>query len=1307
MTYPVQMQTRELSPAEWRCWFLHESNPDSGLLNHSWLIRLQGSLDENTVTHSLDALLPVPCGFRWRFPLAGERPSATPRPRIAVQWRRVDLDAADTLREACRREAAEPFRLDTGPALRLVHYFLAGETAGLQLTWHAIYAGPSALPILVNAIAGQQTALPGSRELIPGDGRAYWQSQLADLPSGKLPLDRRGPADSISAGLVVLNLPPEVLSQLPLESEAARAVLTAATATLLARITGEPECGLIWTGEPQVDFHPKCVENPLPLRIHVGQDATFENLTAHARDVLSRTRLHAGTPFDELVRTHWQGGSHGFPFADASIDFQPDPAPSPGLAAECEPVLPPAIETSVAFRWEESRGALRCLIRYRTCLFEQDTVQRWSQYLVTLLAAALRNPKELAWELPLGAAKSADTVVTLPKAPDLGTAIDQALLSAPHSIAIRCGDASITRAGVDSQSQALAARLRSMGAGPEFRVAICLERSLSMAVCILGVLRAGACFVPLDPRYPRERLRLIVEDSGAQVLITRGSPEFPVPPDCRILDLSLEFEDAPAAAQSSGICSPSDAAYVIYTSGTTGRPKGVVIERSNLSHYIAGMSAAIRIEPGDVYLHTASFAFSSSIRQLFLPLLSGAEVVIATADEIADPIALFERIDGAGVTVADLVPTYWSACQGALAALPPGPRARLIANRLRLILSASEVLWSDVPHRWRGHLGHPAEMVNMFGQTETCGIVCTHPINPVDATTPFIVSIGKPIPGVEILVLDSRRRPVPAGVVGEIHVTGPTVGRGYHNLPADTQSRFFPHPEKPGLRIYRTGDRGRITARGDIEFLGREDHQVKIRGHRVELAEVEAAIRRHPSVRECAVAAVPSAGHSYSLAAYYVPADRAALPGDLRDFVAEILAPYLVPSFFVAMDALPLTSNGKIDRKALPSPQSAADPSTREQPRNETERLLASIWSEVLDRPHIGLRENFFHIGGDSLRAVAMFSRIRSKFGRSLPLAAILRSPTIERMAAELQSRIERSSPDTEVTCIVPIRESGAGIPFYCVHGVGGTIVEYYHLAQYMHPDHPFFGIQAAGVDGGSFLDRVEQIAARYISELRRVQPEGPYMLGGNSFGGLIAWEMAQQLTMAGQEVALLALFDTWGPGYPRFHKPPGAWTKMRNRFALHWGDLKRLDGTRRREYLAEKFANASARAWRLGIRSLRKTRRWLEWQLLPPALREARRQGRKALQRYAPRPYSGPVTLFRAANQPPGALDDPTNGFSALAVGRFEVVVVPGFHAAIVREPQVRGLAQRLNECMEKLGKAAGESPLEELVGDRTSRRG
>lgn len=1302
------MQTRELSPAEWRCWFLHESKPDSGLLNHSWLVRLQDALDEEAATRLLDALLPVNCGFRWCFPLAGERPSATPRPRIAIQWRRLDLDAVDKLQETCRREAAEPFRLDTGPALRLVRYLLAGETIALQLTWHAISAGRSALPVLLNAIAGQQVALPASPGLTPEDSRAYWESQLTDLPSSKLPVDERGRVSGVAAGLTVLDLPPEVRKQLPREPETLRAVLTAATATLLARITGEPDCALIWTGEPQVDFHVECVENPLPVRLHVGQDATFEDLTAHVRDVLSQARLHAGTPFDELVRAHWQGGPHGFPFAEASIEFQPDPARlAPGFAAECEPVLPLAIENAVAFRWDESRSGLRCSIRYRAGLLEQDTVQRWSQYLLTLLAAALRNPRELAWELPLGALEAPNTVRSLPNPPDLGAAINQALLTAPHSVAIRSGDEAITRAGIDSQSRALAARLSSMGAGPEFRVAICLERSPSMVVSILGVLRAGACFVPLDPRYPRERLRLILEDSGAQILITKGSPAFPVPPDCRILDLSLDFGGAPANPQPADCCSPSDAAYIIYTSGTTGRPKGVIIERSNLSHYVAGMSAAIRIEPGDVYLHTASFAFSSSIRQLFLPLLSGAEVVIAAADEIADPVALFERIRIAGVTIADLVPTYWSACQGALAALPSGARARLIANRLRLILSASEVLWSDVPHRWRGHLGHPAEMVNMFGQTETCGIVCTHPIDPVNAATPFIVSIGKPIPGVEILVLDSRRRRVPAGVVGEIHVGGPTVGRGYHNLPGDTQSRFIPHPDRPGLRLYRTGDRGRITARGDIEFLGREDHQVKIRGHRVELAEVEAAIRRHPSVRECAVAALPAAGHSYSLAAYYVPAGPAASPGDVRDFVAGILAPYLVPSFFVAMEALPLTSNGKIDRKALPRPQSAAEPTASEQPRNETERLLASIWSEVLERPHVSLRENFFHIGGDSLRAVAMFSRIRSKFGHSLPLAAILRSPTIEKMAAELQNRIQGSSPDAEVSCIVPIRESGGGIPFYCVHGVGGTVVEYYHLAHYLHPDHPFFGIQAAGIDGGSFLDRVEQIAARYISELRRVQPDGPYMLGGNSFGGLIAWEMAQQLTAAGHEVALLALFDTWGPGYPRFPEPPGAWTKLRNRFALHWGDLKRLDDTQRREYVEEKFANASARAWRLGIRSLRKTRRWLEWQILPPALREARRQGRKALQRYAPRPYSGPVTLFRAANQPPGAVEDPTNGFSGLAVGPFEVVVVPGFHAAIVREPQVRGLAQRLNESMEKLRKASGEAPLADLVGERTSRRG
>lgn len=446
----------------------------------------------------------------------------------------------------------------------------------------------------------------------------------------------------------------------------------------------------------------------------------------------------------------------------------------------------------------------------------------------------------------------------------------------PRKSAIICEGREVSYGELNARANQLAGNLRSKGVGPNTLVAISVERSLEMVVGILAVLKSGGAYVPLDPAYPRERLELMIADSRPAIFLTQSHLVAQLPGRQAPTLLLDAVSDALSKGSNENLTpqySAADLAYVIYTSGSTGKPKGVMLTQGNLSHYVHSMRSATGVRSSDVYLHTASISFSSSVRQLMLPLSVGAGVVIATTDEITDPVALFTRIKQLGVTVIDIVPSYWRSCVDALRSLQPTVRAELLENSLRLILSASEPLRSDVPRAWRFEFNHQAQLMNMFGQTETAGIVATYPIVPSNESQIGVVPIGRPIDGARIHLLDAMLRPVADGESGEICIGGPTVGLGYLNHPELTAGRFPRDPvaENSAARLYRTGDLGRLRLDGTLEFQGRIDNQVKIRGHRVEPAETESALLEHRSVREAAVIAREDQPGNSRLVAYVAP----------------------------------------------------------------------------------------------------------------------------------------------------------------------------------------------------------------------------------------------------------------------------------------------------------------------------------------------------------------------------------------------------------------------------------------------------
>jgi len=865
-----------------------------------------------------------------------------------------------------------------------------------------------------------------------------------------------------------------------------------------------------------------------------------------------------------------------------------------------------------------------------------------------------------------------------------------------QTIALTQGEERLTFEELEALSNRVARYLMRLGIGTGSRVALFMERNLRLPASILGILKTGASWMPLDPNYPAERLQYMIENCGAGLLFTERRLAGRFQTGSTSVCAADEVWEEICAQDPKPVAVPlsrSGIAYVIYTSGTTGKPKGVMIQHCNLANYVQSLGRAIGISQEDVYLHTASFGFSSSVRQLFLPLSWGAEVVVARSDQIADPLQLFGVIAKANVTIIDLVPTYWATCTAMLQGASELERRKLLDNHLRIVLSASEALWTEVPRRWRELFGSTVGLINMFGQTETCGIVTTYPIPASLGTDARIVPVGKPIARMRVEVLDAEGHPVPAGVTGEMYVGGADVGLGYVGLPDLTRERFVPDPSRPDGRLYRTGDLGRLMPSGDLEFLGRQDSQVKIRGQRIELAEIEAVLRSYLGVSEAAVVMRELEPGEQQLFAYFSERKGSSLElPALRDHLRRQLPEYMVPAVVLRLDRLPLTPSGKLDRKALPmpKPKSAEETAQAGAPADELERQLVQLWEEVLKRSPIGTRDDFFELGGHSLLAVRLFSRIEKLTGRKLPLATLFEARTIERLATLLRSTDWRARWKS----LVPIKADGSKPPFYCVHGVGGNIVEFEDMSRHIAADQPLYGIQAQGLDGKSPRHKtVEEMASHYIKEIREFQPEGPYYLGGSSFGGIVALEMARRLLQQGQQVGLLAMFDTRAPGYPKWLPKTTALGRRlhlwRFRFHLHWSNLVVAKGAKL-EYIKVKAVRLWDRRIKIWRNARRKVNATFEDWFHPRAIRDVRKAGHQASSGYQCQPYAGKVTLLRAAEQPHGICEDRTNGWSVYALSGIEVHDVPGHHGSIMREPRARILAETLTACLENAYKNA-----------------
>ena len=1042
-----------LSFAQQRLWFLTQLKGMSETYHIPLALRLHGRLDRQALQHSLDALYARHESLRSRFITREDRPQVQILPANGLPLAFHDLRRhpaqADTL---CRQAATQPFDLTQGPLVRAALIRLADEEHLFLLTCHHIVSDGWSTGILLRELGALYGALRrGDADPLPpltlqyADYAAwqrryltperlaaqaqYWRETLSDAPALlTLPTDRPRPTvQSFSGGEVPIAIDAELTQALRQFSRQHGGTLfmtvLAAWSLVLARMAGQQELVI---GTPEANRGRLETESlvgffvsTLALRIDLRDDPDLPTLIARIRHAVLAARENRDLPFEQVVELVNPPRHLGYtPLFQVMLAWQDGSVrdiPLPGLQAELAGLEYSAAKFDLTLDLADTGEGISGTLNFATALFDRATAERYGVYLVQALRAmTLNSPRSVSHIDLLPPAEREHllhgwnrTERDYPLDQTLAALFEQQVRRTPDATALVSGAESLSYAQLNARANRLAHALIARGVGPDSRVAVCAERGLNMVTALFGILKAGGAYVPLDPAYPGERLQYILQDADPVLLLAdaagRAALGEPATPQLALeaaLPETLSAENPAPRAQASHL------AYVIYTSGSTGKPKGAMNEHRGVVNRLVWMQEAYGLTAADTVLQKTPFGFDVSVWEFFWPLMVGARLVMAKPEGHKDPDYLSRAIEQYGVTTLHFVPSMLQSF------LADGQAATRCGQVVRVMCSGEALPAALVAEFYRRL--PQAELHNLYGPTEAAvDVTAWHCSREAERVS---VPIGRPIANTRIYLLDERGQPVPLGAVGELYIGGVQVARGYLNRPELTAERFLSDPFAPGGRMYRTGDVARYLANGDIEYLGRNDQQVKIRGFRIECGEIEAALATHPAVREAVVDA-RAVGDDKRLVAWVVPAADVAeetLAGALRQHVSAALPDYMVPSAWVVVAALPLSPNGKLDRRALPEPQGAQSQAAYEAPQGEHETLLAAIWRELLNVERVGRHDNFFELGGHSLLAVKLMAQLR-RAGWGANVQTLFSTPTLSALAQAMSAQGEVDIPENRI----------------------------------------------------------------------------------------------------------------------------------------------------------------------------------------------------------------------------------------------------------------------------------------------------
>jgi amino acid adenylation domain-containing protein len=1336
-----------LSFAQQRMWFLDQLEPDSPLYVVYAAMQLTGFLNVEALQKALETIVTRHEVLRTTFVTVDGRPiQVVHSPGIELPIMDLmhfpNVKGEEGLKRLVREDALRPFSLSCDRMLRATLFRLHREQHIFLLTMHHIASDGWSMGILFREIsvlydaycrrnASPLPELPiqyadfavWQRHALQGEvletQLSYWKKQLDGVSPLQLLTDRPRPlTQSFRGAKRSLAFSKKLTEDLKALSrrEAVTLFMTllAAFQTLLHRYTAQDDVAI---GSPIAGRTRLEVEgligffvNTLVLRTDLSGKPSFRELLGRVREVALEAYAHQDLPFEKLVEElQPERNLSCSPLFQVMFVFQN--ASSMPLKLEGLTLSPLELENgtakfdlTVSIR-EEPHG-LKTSLQYNTDLFDSATILRMQGHFQTLLEGIVANPQQRISDLPILTSPERQQLLVewnntqkdYPRDKCIHELFESQVEQTPQAVAVVFGDQQLTYQELNERANQLAHYLRRLGVRRDMLVGICTRRSLEMVIATLGVLKAGAAYVPLDPGYPRERLAFMLSDSRVQVVLTQNLLIERLPHE-NVQIVSLEACSPRVARESkhnprSG-ASGETIAYVIYTSGSTGKPKGIAVPHRAVNRLVLHTDY-VTLDSSDVVAQASSYSFDASTFEIWGALLNGARLVILSRDLVLSSLAFAQQIEKNGITVLFLTTALFNQ----LAARVP-----TAFKGLRYLLFGGE----SVAPKWvREVLRHapPKRLLHVYGPTETTTFASWHLVENVAKDTQTI-PIGRPIANTWIYLLDEHLQPVPVGVSGELYIGGDGLARGYLNRPKLTAEKFIPDPfcSQPEARLYKTGDIGRYLPDGAIEFLGRRDRQVKVRGFRIELGEIETALAQHPKVSQATVLVREEVPGEKQLVAYLVCHDKRALTSAaLRAFLKEKLPGFMVPSVFVLLDSLPLTLNGKVDREALPAPGGSVVEleSHFVPPRSPTEELLASIWAEVLKLDKVGIDDNFFDLGGHSLLAMALLSRLRETFEVELPVRTLYTYPTVAGVASRIETQWHSGRPlkerDTAAwSFLFPLKAGNGKRPvFFLPGGIGGDYeyLIYARMVHYIRGDYSFYGFRARSADGTQPAHgSVEEMAADYLKEIRSVQPEDPYFLVGNCIGGIVAYEIGCQLQEQGQRVALLALMDTYRPTRYRYLRYRVARLKERIRAerhrwqhsyyvvrsAYHWEELKKLGWANKFSYLFIKGAAVMADLPRK--LSQTKDSNGNGRSHKPEHIEAVQESYIKTLRRYRPKPYNGRICIIvNEESYRKGS----TLGWASLVSEGIEVYKARGDHEAYIRD-HVQAVAKQLHECLEK----------------------
>ncbi|MFH8766315.1 amino acid adenylation domain-containing protein [Streptomyces althioticus] len=1168
----LAISVRPASFAQQRLWFLAQLPGANAAYNETLAFELTGPLDQRVLARALDDVTDRHMSLRTRLVTEeGRLRQHIDPPGAGFLLTYEDLtrlpDADAHVARCQRAEAERPFDLAAGPLGRGHLLALEPQRHVLLLTFHhTIYDGASMIVMMREigllykaALTGAANPLPDAPAQYADHAQAqieavrsgalaaqeeYWKRALRDAPP-VLELPVRGPRPAeqdYAGGRVAFEVDADVTTDLRRLAREHGATLFVAVLTgwaiLLSRLSGQED---IVVGSPVAGRRgPKSSDligflvNSLPLRIDLSDAPTVSEALSRARAVVREALAHQDLPFERIVElvNPPRSASHTplFQTMLAWVPDRQDVLSLPGMEVRPLSIADVPAKFDLALSATESQGRLTGHLDYATALVDHATAHRWAAHLRHLLTDLARHPERDIRNLELmdpaeharlvheGDATEAvppdSPAQALRTADGIASLFESQARQHPDRPAVADRDSTVDYGTLDQRANRLAHALAARSVRPGDVVGLHMRRTCDLAVGILGILKAGAAYLPLDPHQPMERLVGMVADAACPVVLSDRGPGDR--PEQWLRLATVEAEGATGDHPPTGADRAQDrAAYVIFTSGSTGRPKGVAVEHRSVLNLFATWRDRMGAEPGEVGSAWSSIGFDASVHELLLPLTTGGVVHIVPEELRGDPSALLGWMREREVTQAFLPPAYvkW---------IDEDPAERLRDLPVRKLLTGVESLTEAALHRMTQHL--PGLRICFgYGPTEaTLYSTAYYDPRPLERPCP----IGRPLPGTRLYVLDGRMRPVPRGVVGEVYLGGASLARGYLNRPDQTKERFLPDPFVPGAQVYRTGDLARWGDDGQAHYAGRADDQVKLRGFRIEPAEIEAALMALPGTREAAVLVDrDTAGQPRLVAAVGRDSASSHPVQDWRTALARRLPDYMIPTVVVELDSLPLNRSGKVDRAELlrlAQERSSTQVNTTS-PRDHVEHALYRIWHGILLHRGIGVRDNFFDLGGTSLSAIKMAHEVSETFGRRLPVAEVMLRPTIESLGALLREDAVQRAPGS----LIEFRR-GTGPRAVCVHPAGGTAFCYLPLAAHLPEQAGFHGIQSPGVNPGEdVLPSVEAMAEAYLRLVGPIDDQEPLVLTGLSYGGLVAHEMGRRLSLAGHRDVSVVLLDT------------------------------------------------------------------------------------------------------------------------------------------------------------------------------------